>query len=282
MTPSAELAALRVRAYGPRADIDADPAACARLQELEDALRATHAVHAAPTAIRSDAEASPAAPALRADSVLGAGTEAGAEATADDALAIFQEPTPEDSTGPVTSRQKPRPKPVARGWLIGWAASVLVVALVVGALVFTLASITPVSAATGARQVAALDTEIDAPEWLSTSFGIGDGVFYRYRGLIVGRSAVGWYSFQGSECLLAVAEDAYVASDQSLRGNIYTGCAAGAFPATLQFVVDESSPDELSAQFADGAALQFVLVDDVIGVFTDDGVSATPAPGTDA
>jgi hypothetical protein len=65
--PAAELAELRRRAYGPDADIDADAGARARLQELEDDLRATprassHAVAPAPeaAAIAADTPVRPA------------------------------------------------------------------------------------------------------------------------------------------------------------------------------------------------------------------------------
>ena len=55
---AAELAALRRRAYGPDADIHADAAARARLQELEDALRRPAARSAAPEATAPEATGS--------------------------------------------------------------------------------------------------------------------------------------------------------------------------------------------------------------------------------
>jgi hypothetical protein len=60
--------------------------------------------------------------------------------------------------------EAPAPTPrIGRALLIGWAASIVVVAIVVGALVFGLASLRPVSAVTGARQVASLDEPTTDP-----------------------------------------------------------------------------------------------------------------------
>ncbi len=258
-SPADELAVLRARAYGPHADIHADAVALARLRELEDAERA---------ALVSAVVAS--APSPEPES--GAAVE---EVIERDPVAHLSEPP---AVAAPTS-----PRPISTAWIVAWAASVLVVALVVGGMVFALASIRPVSAATGATQVASLTdpAELSDTPWVRQWFGgvVGAGrvTGNQFAGLIVAQTPEGMMGPEsGSDCLVVMAADAYHEVDQSFQGQIYSACRAGAFPASVQFVVDGGSPPELKDRFGVGTALSFVLDGETVGVFADDG--PTPAP----
>lgn len=254
-----ELAALRARAYGPRADIDDDPAALARLRELEAAERA---------ALR-ERETECEAQDADVDGPRGSAAPPAewAERDAVDELRALE-----------ASAAPPAPRPIAPAWIIAWAASVLVVALVVGGLVFGLASIRPVSTATGATQVASLTDPADMSdmEWVRQWFGGSQDMSgYVYLGLIVARTPQGVFA-EGSDCLLVLRSDGFQEDDQSFRGPVYSGCRAGAFPAAVQFVVGADAPKELRDRFGDGTALSFVLDEDVVGVFASEAPSPTP------
>ena len=159
---SEELRALRARAYGPDADIAGDADAIARLRALEVAARPAGEPRPVADEARDVAPAPPSA----------------AEPTV---------PAPAEEVFPA----RPAPRLIPRAWLITWAASVAVVAVVTGAIVFSLASIRPVSPPTGATQVASLDDPAapDRVSWLPQWFGPGAGaVAFEYLGLVVVRA----------------------------------------------------------------------------------------------
>lgn len=266
-----ELAALRARAYGPRADIDGDPVAIARLRELETAAR----IAAEPTQSVREAAPSEDDSDTADDAADAAADDTAANAGADDVDALRL--LVADSTGVAGPRA---PRPVRVGWVIAWAASVLVVALTVGGMVFALASIRPVSPVTGATQVASLDDPVptDDTVWVQRWFGGASGeiVAFDYLGLVVIQTPSLYYS-TGQECLVVAPRDGFNEENDSFEGAMYTGCRAGSFPAAVQFVVNESAPQEVRDLFADGTGLSFVLDGDVVGVFTDGGPQATGA-----
>ena len=142
-----EFATLRRRAYGPNPDIADDPAALARLRELEQ--RQGRGSAAEQSARMAEAERLFGPPVPRPESAVPE-----TPAPAGDAAAVG---VAEPHGAGQHYRSSPTPPPIGRALLIGWAASIVVVAIVVGALVFALASLRPVSAVTGARQVASLD-----------------------------------------------------------------------------------------------------------------------------
>lgn len=253
-----ELAALRARAYGPRADIDADPDALARLRELEEAQRA-----ASREAVRApdvgDAPAAPGSP---------PGEPTLAELVAATAI------TPPDG-----GRAAYTPRRVTVTWITAWAASLLLVAVAVGAIVFGLASIRPVSTATGATQIETLDDPVERPEWLDAWMGDRTEytAVYSFAGMLVAKVPAGIFT-TGTDCIMALRADAYNETDQSFRGEIHSACRAGVFPASVQFVVDDTFPQEMRDRFGDGTALQFVADGDLIGVFVDESGEPTPSP----
>ncbi|PZU49595.1 MAG: spermidine/putrescine ABC transporter permease [Microbacterium sp.] len=269
-TRTDELAALRARAYGPHADIDADPVARARLRQLEDALRAAAAAEEAPGAEPVEAQASrPARPepvAVEADRQAPA-----ASADAEPAAAAAAD---------IESPRSPGPRPIAWGWLAAWAASILVVAVGVGALVFSLASIRPVNPATGAVQIATLDEpyEGDRLDGFRSFTGVAFEDAYLFHGLVVVSSEHGIFS-AGTDCLLVTEADDFAPNSNSFDGDIFSACGAGPFPATVSLVVDAGSGEELRAEFPLGTALQFVSDGKAVGVFRDDsGVPKSPQP----
>ncbi len=268
-TPADELAALRSRAYGPRADIDDDPAALARLRELEAMQRRGRTVtDDAPQTVPAPAAVGSAAPA----------PDAGADASD----AEREDATDRDAgSDGFASDAPPPPRPIARGWMIAWAASILVVAVTVGAVVFGLASIRPVDPSSGAAQVDTLtpnEATLDGMEWIKRWYGTDDSVRgWIYDGLAVVRTPIGMFG-TGSDCLTVVPVDAYSSADQSISGPIYSGCSAGSFPATVEFVIDREMPEELRERFGEGTALSFVLRGDAVGVFHDDRPAVTPTP----
>lgn len=263
----AELAALRRRAYGPDADITADPAALARLGELEVRDRADddeeheheHARAEADGRVVQDADDDGA----RLDALL-----LGAAAAPVDG-----EVSGHDDARPVRTR----PRPVPARWIVAWAASIVLVGVVVGAVVFGLASVPPVATAAG-RQIATLTERVDAPPEIASWVPGGVETGYRFEGLIIVPTPIGVGPFGfGSDCLLVAPADGFQ-SDGSVRGETFWSCRAGGFPASVQFVVSSSSPEALRARFALGTALMFVLDGDRVGVFTD--LSPSPSPSS--
>lgn len=258
-TPDAqELAALRARAYGPRADLDADPAGLARLRELEAAARV----------------------AARATEPAVAAPPSSAEADAPDALeaALALESAPAGTAGPAEPATPaevavvPRVRQIPRAWIIAWAASIAAVALIVGGTVFALASIRPVSPQTGAVQVATLDEPVTDDEFLNSWFpATNDGVVYRFKGLTVGVSASGEFSGRAGEVAERCLFVGMPGGNDQQYSTGWSGCAAGSFPATVAFVVGPDAPRELREGYPPGTALQFVLDGDRVGVFRGSG-----------
>ncbi len=72
-----------------------------------------------------------------------------------------------------------------------------------------------------------------------------------------------------ADCLTVVPAGAVSQDGSSIKGQMYYGCAAGAFPAVAQFTISETSPDELQEAFGLGTSLQFVLAPEGVGVFAD-------------
>ncbi|GAA3020060.1 spermidine/putrescine ABC transporter permease [Microbacterium dextranolyticum] len=260
-----ELAALRRRAYGPFADIAADPVATARLRELEERARTDRAPGPSTATADVVGEAPDAAALLRAS--IGLPT---VPLDADEPDA----PTVPDSRDAVAAGRRP----VAAPWIVAWAASMLVVAVLVGGLVWGLASIPPVAGSAGGRQIATLTEKAEVPEQVLTWVPGGEAEGFAFEGLIVIPTAAGLgMSSAGAPCLLIVPSQGY-GSDGSVTGEVFWGCQAGSFPATAQFMVGPQSPSALRERFPDGTALKFVLDGERIGVFVDDAVPTPTSP----
>jgi hypothetical protein len=269
-----ELRALRARAYGPSADIDQDPAAARRLQELEAGRKQLASPGTEARAVAADVAAPPTAAAppaspLSAERAGDSGTHADAVETST-AMDVFGVP----ETPAVRARRKGRTAGVPRLMRVWWALSVLAAAAVAAWATYALTSIAPVSVSSGAEQIATLEPVpmVDVPDgW----FGVGpSSMAFEFYGMTLFETANGFTATGGTECFVIVPTEELPAADAdtgnwSMSGAVHTGCGVGDFPATVQFPVDSNTPEELRSQFPPGSALQFVRDGDRIGVFLD-------------
>ncbi|MFD4958110.1 hypothetical protein [Microbacterium sp. NPDC058389] len=265
-----ELRALRARAYGPDADIQDDPGALARLQELEarnavtvavmgepeqDAVASASAV-AWPLPVPDDGPAPAPGPATAATAATTVGAAAGAFASSHGGTA------PEDADPEDDGIPDPAGGPRRSWWRrhipLLWAASV-VAALVLGA------GLTLWTQSLDAGHIAVLHEDADA-DWPTEVWGgptTGSLAFESFHGLFVlSQPQPGRTEAQPeTPCIIVYSE---------MNGNItYASgtCGAGPFPATATFIVDRSAPAGLRDAFAEGTALQFVLDDTEVHVY---------------
>ena len=267
-----ELRALRARAYGPMADIDKDPVALRRLQQLEamqHAATSSGGSAASPAAVEPEEVRDPEP----------------ATAGWDRAFEVF-DPTPSapsdgDSSAPEATPDEPAPRrplwPASFGSRVVWAAAIAASAAIASAITYGLVSVTPVAASAGAPQIATLEPLPGAaipPGWMGA--GPSSAVFEFYGLTLV--ETVGGYGFGagGTNCLLVIGsnqlpdpDDYDSSSGWSLDGPMYSGCAVGVFPSTVEVPLDGTSPKELTTRFPSGKALQFVFDGDSVGVFLD-------------
>jgi hypothetical protein len=247
---TAELEALRARAYGPGADIQRDPGALQRLEELEQQRRASD--EAAP----GDVAASGANPEVEP---------------------IESAATSPDSADAAAGEDEASDPPRAHGrsrWMPwAWAASLIAVAVVASLWTFTntLVMLAPFPRDVDARQVDVLQTDASAP---MPSFFSNPGVtpvgYEEFLGLTPIVTSGGWFGGESTDLCITVmrTEDIDPTSD-SLNGPLFSGCSAGSFPAVLTVPVTDQFPEELRERFPEGTGLQFVLDGERIGVFTD-------------
>ncbi|MEU1973160.1 hypothetical protein ABZ477_16005 [Microbacterium sp. NPDC019599] len=240
-----ELRSLRARAYGPNADIHDDPVAMERLRLLEA------------QSPRDFASSPPSTP----------GPAAWPDEWDEDepAPAPEEAPPPADHEAstptpvPEAALQAPPPAPAPRrprrGALL-WAGA-LVLALIVGA------AITYTTFQVRMGQVGVLAEDPDAP-WPDTLGARSEGgmVFEQFHGLNVLLAPQFWSSAEPSLCLFVLPAE----TDGSLLG---IGCGAGEFDPTAAIIVTADLPDELLERFEVGSALQFVLHDGEVVVYSD-------------
>lgn len=227
-----ELQALRRRAYGPNTDIHLDPHALERLRELEGVVREQHPVSSA------DSSGSGRAP--------------------------VEQPLPiEDETEP-SAKESLRPMMrVRRSSLLIVLGVAVVSTILAGALVLVQLSQTdPLQV--GTKQIARLSVDPAfkiSPFFFGTTFSrdLQAQGFQEFNGLrtVV---TVGYGGGSNDACLniypSAVATDPKASS---FAGQLRVGCAAGMFPAIVQFRVDAAGlPADLRSAFPKSAALQFV------------------------
>ncbi|MCP2638192.1 hypothetical protein K0817_016685 [Microbacterium sp. HD4P20] len=289
--PDDELRALRERAYGRHADIHDDPAALARLRELEARVRsdagsdegaeaargpdaATRAAALAPggpdpITLRASAadEGAPAAPGLatpmpapaRTATLAPAPDSAHPGATAPAVVAADAAPPSAEDPAPVRPWWRRRMRVVLAGSLA--AALLLGVGLTLAVQELT----------RGAVAVLREDTDM---EWPSDVWGPRtDGArgFDPFYGLAV----ISQPQQMGPEADLMECLSVFSGRGDGL---FYAGgaCGTGPFPATAIAIVGPQSPQELRDRFADGTLLQFVLEGDRVSVF-----AAAPEPNPD-
>ncbi|KTS07689.1 MULTISPECIES: hypothetical protein [Microbacterium] len=242
-----ELERLRARAYGPNADIEGDPAAVARLRELEDLER----MRAAPLEAEAETEADP----------------------GDDADVPQPDPEPEEA--------EPAPRrPLLRSRRRVWVAAVAVAGVVALTSAATAAgvSVTAVDRTAGIAQTDTLTADPDAQLGSAGYLGFDPEQtrgFADYYGLTV-FSGVSQIDSEGNqaECLIALDTSEVREADSprsAPRGIRVGGCGAGPFPASVEFIVTSSFPEPFRARYPVGTAMQFVLDDGNVGVFSADG-----------
>jgi len=254
-----ELARLRARAYGPGADITDDPAALARLAELErreqDARLAAAEAASAPPAVSTDVLSS------------GLVDERDAEPVGSGEPAASGDPD-------ASSRRWRLPIRTRRG-LWAWALTVVVVAALSSAATAVGSAFVPVARSADVAQVATLTP--DPGRAVPGIFGPAgkDGRAYAdFHGMT---AFVAYAQFgpdgERNPCIFLVPT---AIVDQLESGNYAggysdVGCGAGVFPATTQFVVNSTSPAEFVARFPPGSSVQFVFDGQNLGVFSDAG-----------
>jgi hypothetical protein len=242
-----ELQRLRARAYGPGADISRDPAALARLEELEEQSR-----------LSGDAP-----------------REVDEGVAAPEELAsVAEQPEPEPDAaaedGPSPSRWQ-RWLTGRRGIIVGIGATV--VAVIVSALLTTAVTTRTISG--GVTVQAELDVEegIDVPD----AFGLPDdtiayAAFYGVRP--VRFSSGGEAVAGGDQCIYLFNDETIVRGDSI--GVINVACGAEPFPLTMSLRVGAWAPAELSERYPRGTALQFRVDGDRMIVSTGPPPSAVP------
>ncbi|SDQ47549.1 hypothetical protein [Microbacterium sp. cf332] len=279
---TAELRTLRSRAYAPGGDIAADPAALARLAELEERERrrrvaAAHDPEPEPEpAPPSIVDAVPTFGALRADRRAArpddAEPEDGADASHDGDGAAASD---DDDAG---SRARARRRPPLRA-VLTWAGSLVAVAvLAVGVTAFATARTARTATALPAdANVTHVTTLLPTGAQLPAFFGSyadeqqGQS-FEPFLGLAVFQTDIIWAPDDNANTCVFVTRvsDVESSTNDSWTGFMNQGCSAGAFPAAVSFVVREDQPEELLERYPVGTAMQFVLTEAGVDVFVSD------------
>ncbi|KQZ85536.1 hypothetical protein ASD56_04240 [Microbacterium sp. Root166] len=262
--PVDELRMLRERAYGPDADISLDPAALARLNELEGRAAAVPVDESAlgpgpglagqeSPATQPSTEEFSAEPELTDDPPAGAETASPAEGA--------DLPAPDPEVAPVAASPF-RAFLRSRMGRITVAALALFLAAVVGAAL-TMATVDRHD------RVAVLDADPEA-EWPEGFFGPERGGAVIYDELL-GVTPIyvpdDWTDVEGTFCLYMTRTDRLQGTEGP--GILTAGCTAGDFDATTALLVNADMPAELLERFPEGTALQFVVDGSTVSVYAD-------------
>lgn len=232
-----ELTALRRRAYGRDADIHLDPESLDRLRELEDAR--VEPVIVEPVVVDE-------APFVEVEP---------------------SEPELEEEASPRTSRFIPWLKGLRRSTKLIALGTVLVAATLITVLVLVQrVQVDPLQV--GATQVARLnvDPSYEAPVIFTGTEADAEDVgevhgystFYGMRVITGTRSFFAMPGVPGA-CMNMFVDANVTPTTDAFDGPLFSGCAAGAFPATIQFTTDlDALPRELIEAFPDSTGFQFV------------------------
>jgi len=252
--PTAELRELRLRAYGPDADIAADPGAQRRLQELE----AREASASSPHRVAHPSEPVAVTEPAGVDRIPRA-DEGTAEP--DDPLSTTSE-TPGDVRAEPTSTWR-----LSRRLVLTWVGSLAIVAIVAASVSWAVTR----RIQADPQQIAVLGSHPD--QRIPTVFGTDPQGkrFADFYGLtVIALQGRGWMGGAPEDyCLILMDSGSIRLDTNSYSGEMYGGCGAGMFPATVQVRVSEELPDSLRERFADGSALQFVLQGGEVVVLSD-------------
>jgi hypothetical protein len=253
-----ELRELRARAYGPDADIAADAVALSRLQELEDATIRQEFATADPQTADAETDAAPGDADPEGAEPRGPGHRSHRDA-ADHTVDAARELDADPETG--------APDRWSRRRIVGlWIASLAVAVVAASALSWAITR----SADADPRQVAVLElgNTDDAPGFLRQTQGAQ--TFSEFFGLLAASTGgSGWMGPATDSCLYVMRASQVVPDSDSFAGEVYMGCGAGGFPASVQLRVTDRMPSELQGQFPIGTALQFVLGESEVVVLSD-------------
>lgn len=258
----AELAHLRVRAYGRHADLDDE--GLARLHALEAESRAETAREPVPASSRSEPtwlqvlgqpepESDP-APTPEASATTAAAAEAGASG--------------DDNAG---EDRADRP-----AWYLPavWGATVVAGAVIASTVTYGLVSLSPFRTDDGAALVTTLaPVEVDWPEGIQFSDPAGpDPLSFRFDDVVIQTYPVqmgygGLVDLTTGTCMVGLSE-ASLDSENPWSDWSVSGCGAGRFSPSAAFIVDSTTPRGVRDRFPLGTSVQFVLKDDTLGVFT--------------
>jgi len=264
-----ELKALRARAYGPDSDIHDDPSALTRLQALEQLARGSAPGQLPPKPPKPPVPPLPAMSARVPEP------------------AVDAEPVAPIESAPEGDGEVPAEHPVLRrAWtkkrvVIAWGASLAIAVLVTA----TVTGLVSRRIQADPREIAVLGVDTFA-EWPGifanyTENGTrepadvpeGGAAFQTFHGLSFFKMRNGMFAYAPDQACLMVVDSSKIDSESnSFEGAIFSGCAAGTFPATVEIIVTsgpQQLPDELLGAFPEGTALQFVLGGDEVVVLSD-------------
>jgi hypothetical protein len=289
-----ELAALRERAYGLNADIHDDPAALARLSELEEQAAAANiaalsartgmstnggsprrsavddeedaepAALTLPAAEETDAAAArdpttpggdgPGSPAPAALGTLDADTGTGGTDAADSRGDAGDDVVDPDAEGADAAPARPWWRRIP----VLWAASVVAAVLVGVALTLLVQSMEA-----GKVGVLQVDPEAEWPEDVWAGETEDSVAFETFYGLTVlsQPQVTGDGTQPPVPCLIVFSG---VGDNPSYLGG---SCGAGSFPAEAVFIVGRQAPSELRDRFPVGTAMQFVLDGEQVHIY---------------
>lgn len=241
-----EIDVLRRRAYGPRADIHLDVDALRRLRELESQQSGT-----------GESLGEAAAP-----------EKAGERLPVD---AAQTDPTEDEGDADRAAPKRARFR-LRRSTVVVTILGIVLV--VISAALVLVERVQSDPLLVGATQIGrvAVDSSYRVPNIFGSRGWLGANV-------ADGRRSSAYQDFHGLRAVIDGSKDpcmtVYRAADatdpmsDSFSGSAFSGCAAGRFPAMVQFNLDDSLPTDICAAFSRTTALQFVYdrTHDEVAVF---------------
>lgn len=201
-----------------------------------------------------------------------AGGDTGARTSGADSIGTSATTTGSDAGTAESAGKKPTGRLTLTTKVV-WGLSVVAVAAIAAGVTYAATAMAPVAVSSGAPQIATLEPT-DLVEIPAGFFGAGPSSrTFEFYGLTLFETQYG-YGGAGTDCFMAAPTESLPTQDSeqnswSIDAQTYSGCGAGAFPATMQFPIDSGMPQELRDRFPDGSFLQFVFDGERIAVFLD-------------
>ena len=258
-----ELAALRARAYGPDADIHTDPAAAARLRQLEGEARRARDAVASPAPVSSFTAPGPppplpgvpsspgAPPAVGAPASGGAPTSSGGPSAIPTATEL-----PSDRRGPFDGPDSSPARSRRTPLLLACAVTAVAAAALTVPVTLWASSLAD-------RPYAVLTASDDEPDEM---FFSPDSSSVRFEDFLGIRVSVGELDYlEGERCMLIDPDPGGRGQDgSSTRGS----CSPAGFGAVVDIpAADGYLSDDVRRELGDITALRFELVGDEVHVF---------------